>query len=210
MQHANRDRNVGAVLVAVLHRVHRRLGDSGLQPLDARRLESEPGDRQLDARHRQALVALRAGHLELVEDRVAEPGALAPGPAVRSSVIIVMSSSCSTSGPVNDASSASTWAIRSAPSGAVGQRLLEPREAEHRALRVVRLDDAVGVQQHAVARREDRLLLLVGHAGHQAERHAAGAQLVDALGGLDVGQVVAGVGEPQQAARRCRARRTGR
>ena len=40
-EHANRDRPVGPVLVAVLHRVHRGLGHSRLQPLEARGREAE-------------------------------------------------------------------------------------------------------------------------------------------------------------------------
>ena len=84
------------------------------------------------------------------------------------------------------------------PAGRGADRLLQPREAEHLALRVVRLDDPVGVQQQAVAGREHDLVLLVLHPGQQAERHAAGAQLGDAVGGLDVREVVAGVREPEQ------------
>ena len=111
----------------------------------------------------------------------------------------MMSSSCSASGPVWRVQVGEDAVDQLAAAGVVGHALLEAREAEHLALGVVRLDDAVGVQEQRVAGLQDGLLLLVGHAGHQAERHAAGAQLLGAVGGLDVGQVVAGVGEAEVA-----------
>ena len=89
--------------------------------------------------------------------------------------------------------------MSSPPPGWPSDRVLQPREAEHVAVGRVRLDDAVGVQEHRVARRQDGLLLLVVHARHEPERHAARAQLDDAVRGLDVGEVVPGVGEPQAA-----------
>src|SRR6185503_14077712 len=46
-EHANRDRQIGPVLVAVLHRVHRGLRDRGLQPLQSRGLQADPGYRPL-------------------------------------------------------------------------------------------------------------------------------------------------------------------
>src|SRR3954454_5074539 len=66
-QHAHADRAVGAVLGAVLHGVHRRLADGGLEPLEAGLGDPERRDRGGHMLDRPALVALGAGDLELGE-----------------------------------------------------------------------------------------------------------------------------------------------
>ena len=58
------------------------------------------------------------------------------------------------------------------------------------------------MQEDALAGREHRLLLLVLHPWHQAQRHSPRTQLLDAVGGLHVGHVVARIRESQQPARR--------
>ena len=78
----------------------------------------------------------------------------------------------------------------------------DPREAEHLAVRRVRLGQAVAVQQRAVTRLELEGHLLVRAARHQAQRHAAGAQFLHAALGAHVRDVVAGVGELHLAADR--------
>src|SRR5215208_2799868 len=67
-QYADRYRPIGAVLVAVLHRVHRGLGNRRLQALDARGLEAQVGDRTLHALDHAALVAGLARQLEVGQD----------------------------------------------------------------------------------------------------------------------------------------------
>jgi hypothetical protein len=66
----------------------------------------------------------------------------------------------------------------------------------------VRLDDAVRVQQQAVAGREHGFLLLVLRLRHQPQWHAPRTQLDGALDGLHVGQVVARVREPEASGSR--------
>ena len=65
----------------------------------------------------------------------------------------------------------------------------QAREAEHVAGGPVGLDQAVAVEQDALAGLDDGLLLLVGHAGQQPERHAGGPQLEDAVAVRTYGQV---------------------
>ena len=95
-------------------------------------------------------------------------------------------------------SSASTRSIIACPPGAAPTVSFSRGKPNISRCGVVRLDDPVRVQQQAVAGREHDLVLLVVHPGQQAQRHAAGAQLGDAVGGLDVREVVAGVREPEQ------------
>ena len=63
-----------------------------------------------------------------------------------------MSSSCSASGAGEGLEVGEHAVDQLLAAGRVGHGLLQAREAEHLALGVVRLDDAVGVQEHAVAR----------------------------------------------------------
>src|SRR6267143_7155086 len=58
----------GVALVAVLDRVHRRLGDRGLEPVEPAAGEVEAFDAGGDAFHRLTLVAAHARDLEVVED----------------------------------------------------------------------------------------------------------------------------------------------
>ena len=81
-----------------------------------------------------------------------------------------MSSSCSQPSPVKRASSeGGSRRARSRPSGG---RLQGPAtaEAEHVAYRVVRLDEAVTVEQDALALLQDYLLLLVAHPRQEPQR----------------------------------------
>ena len=76
-----------------------------------------------------------------------------PAPAERRRVTSVMSSSCSTPGPVN------AWqlvehAVEERAAGVVGgHRLAQAREAVHLAAGAVLLDEAVGVEEHRPRRR---------------------------------------------------------
>src|SRR3712207_6114595 len=77
----------------------------------------------------------------------------------------------------------------------------EPREAEHLAFGVVGLDQAVAVEEDAIAGLQHGFLLLVGHPGHQPQRHPPRPKLL----GLSVvppttREVVPGVGVAQASA----------
>ena len=159
-----------------------------------------PATASRHALDREALVALGARHVELGQQRRPAGAVAHVGGAGRAlehdhgDVVLLLGVRPGVGVEVGEDAVDQLGAA-----GVVGDALLEAREAEHLAVGVVRLDDAVGVQEQGVAGLEHGLLLLVGHAGHEAERHAAGAQLVRAVGGLDVGQVVAGVGEAEVA-----------
>src|SRR6266511_3850647 len=116
-------------------------------------------------------------------------------PPRRCRVTRVMSSSCSQPGqlgqqPVDQGLAAAR----------MGAQLGEPRETEHLTVGRVRLGQPVGVQEQAVAGLKGRFAFLVAHAGQQPKRHAGGAQVGDLALAVQVGQVVAGVGEAQPAA----------
>ncbi len=69
-------------------------------------------------------------------------------------------------------------------------------EAEHLAMLVVGLHDAVAVEENNLTWSQPDLFLLVMHTWHQAEGHAGGTQFGDFSGSMPVvGQVVARVGE---------------
>src|SRR5207248_10908911 len=65
--HPDVDRQGGVAVVAVFDRVHRGLGDRGLEALEAGRLEADVLYRLGDALHDLALVARRARLVELEE-----------------------------------------------------------------------------------------------------------------------------------------------
>ena len=205
VDHADRDGAVGAVLVAVLHRVHRRLGHRGLQALEARGLEAEVRNRApRPARSPRARCRARSAARTR---RARGRWRLARHPrcrrrAERWSVTIVMSSSCSASGPVKAARSESTWSISSRPPGARAMVSLSrgaPNMSRSGSCASRTPSECSSTLSPGCER---GLLLLVGHPRHEAERHAASAQLDDAVGGLDVGKVVAGVREAKQPAAR--------
>src|SRR3712207_193838 len=110
-----RDGQLHPVMVAVLHRVHRRLGHGGLEPLEGRPRQPEPLNGPGDLLHRPALVARLAGHAQLGE----RPTRPAPGCRHGSSdlcrVTRVMSSSCSQPSPVKRASSERRKPIKAEP-----------------------------------------------------------------------------------------------
>src|SRR3712207_3165774 len=60
---------------------------------------------------------------------------------------------------------------RRAPRAVGPHQALQPREAEHLAPLIVRLDETVAVEQDALALLQNDLLLLVGHPRHEPERH---------------------------------------
>jgi hypothetical protein len=101
-----------------------------------------------------------------------------------------MSSSCSQSRPTNSRSGGETLLDEVLASAAVLDDLLEPRKPEYLAGGIVRLHEAVAVEQDDVARSEVGLVLLVGHTGHGAERHSGGAKLCDPVHRRRVGEVV--------------------
>ena len=156
----------------------------------------------LDTLDRPALVARLARQLELVEDRAVNHGrdhrsrrrALQ---REHRDVVLLFGVGPSEALELRDHA-----VDELPPAGRRADGLLEAREPEHLALRVVRLGDAVGMQEDAVSRLDHGLVLLVRHLGHQAERHAAGAQLDHAVRRLQVREVVAGVREAEQAAPR--------
>ena len=154
--HADLDRQVGPVAVAVLDGVHRRLGDGGLQRAPGAGTGRRPsaGDGLGHPVASPALVAGLARHRELRPGRCSasrRPSALASPSRrrQRSSVTRVMSSSCSSSGPMNSAElGRARRSISASPPRASPARRGHPREAEHLPLGVVRLDQPVAVEQH--------------------------------------------------------------
>ena len=83
----------------------------------------------------------------------------------------------------------------------VSHDLGDARGAIHLAAGAVSFGEAVAVEENRRSGSEEGLLLLVGHAGHEAERHACSATLSDALAGQDVRDGVAGVGVAQPPVR---------
>src|SRR5215211_2588348 len=81
-------------------------------------------------------------------------------------------------------------------------QILQTREAEHLALRIVGLYQPITVEQEVVPRGENGLFLLVEHARHQAERHPSRPQLVDLSVVPLAGGVVSGVRVDEPAALR--------
>src|SRR5690242_4670658 len=79
---------------------------------------------------------------------------------------------------------------------------LEVMRAEHFSVGVVGLYQAVAVEKDAFSRLQAGFVFLVAHAGHQAKRHAGGAQFRDTSAGLSIGQVVSRVGVVQPPAER--------
>src|SRR5215217_1454629 len=123
-EHLDLDGHLRFVLVAVLHGVHRRLGHSGLEPLQALSLKTHVLYRADDHFRCVALVTGLAWHAQLRQDA---PGTVAP-PRVRGSwsrhdasdlwsVTRVMSSSCSQLSPVKRESSERRKSIIGAPPG---------------------------------------------------------------------------------------------
>ena len=135
-----------AALVAVLDRVHRRLGDGGLQLLEPPRLEAERRDRGGDALHRLALVARPARDAERDVERPARrraPAALRAERDERDVVLLLPARAGealrgSTSRPsISSSPLATNSASRGVPYiSRVGR---------------VRLGDAVGVEQQRLA-----------------------------------------------------------
>ena len=66
----------------------------------------------------------------------------------------------------------------------------------------MRFGDAVAVEEDRLPGSEDRLLLFVGHVGHEPQRHAPGTQLANSRVAAHVRKIVAGVGVAQPARRR--------
>src|SRR5437879_9637165 len=75
----------------------------------------------------------------------------------------VMSSSCSHPSPVKHLSSVSKKSMGDGPVGVLGEQGLETRKAEHLAPGVMRLHQAVGVEQDVFIAGEDHFLLLIAH-----------------------------------------------
>src|SRR5215217_8515823 len=70
----------------------------------------------------------------------------------------------------------------------------KPREAEHLAVGVMRLDNTVAVKEGAIADLQHDLLLLITSAGHEAQRHPPGYHLVSPAIMSPARKVVASVG----------------
>src|SRR5215217_1286761 len=119
-------RYLRSVVVPVLQGVHRRLGHSGLEPLQVLPVDVEILDRLGDRIHRQPLVSSLTGHAQLSQDA---PGTVALTCARGSlshhvasdlwSVTRVISSSCSQLSPTKRASSSSRKSTILAPPGCV-------------------------------------------------------------------------------------------
>src|ERR671914_313173 len=78
---------------------------------------------------------------------------------------------------------------------------LQPREAEHLVVRVVRLNQPVAVKQDALAPLKGDLLLLVFHPRHQAQGHPSRPELLHITAVMpQVRQVVASVGKDETPA----------
>src|SRR5688500_14699625 len=102
-----------------------------------------------------------------------------------------MSSSCSHPYPVKERSLSIRKSTNEPP---------QPREAEHLALGVVGLDQAVAVEEGAIASLQHSLLLLIGHPRHQPKRHPPRPQLVGLAITSPAREVVSGVGVAEASA----------
>src|SRR5215208_1119316 len=76
----------------------------------------------------------------------------------------------------------------------------QPRKAEHLALEVMGLDQAIAVEKGAIAGLQRCLLLLIGYAGHEPQRHPPRSQLVGLAVMLPARKVVSGVGVEKASA----------
>src|SRR5713101_3449223 len=179
------DRQLGAALIPVLDRIHRRLGNSGLESLEPPAGECDVADARRDAFHRLTLVAADARDLELIE-HVHLWDTLGPDERDEGDVVLLLPGRAGESSEIVQQ--------------LVDQRLTRleatdelphSRKAEHVPLRIVRLGQAVAVQQQPLTGVEDGLLLLVTHVGHQAQRHAGGTKVTDSTLTSDVGEVMA-------------------
>ena len=141
VDHADRHRAVGAVLVAVLHRVHRRLGHRGLQALEAGRLQPQAGH----GAPRRAPIASRSLPGSLASSNSASTRPLdsadtdaGAGRALQGDhrdVVLLLGVGTGEGLEVGE------HVVDQLPAaGRPGHGLLEPREAEHVALGVVRLE----------------------------------------------------------------------
>src|SRR5215211_5385141 len=78
--------------------------------------------------------------------------------------------------------------------------LPKPGEAEHLALGVVGLYQAVAIEEGYFAGVQDGLLLLIAHLRHEPQGHSPSLQLLGVTVTVEVGRVVAGVGVSQGTA----------
>ena len=71
---------------------------------------------------------------------------------------------------------------------------LEPKRAEHFAVRVVGLNQPVAVEQDAVTLSQEVPALFVAYAGHQAKGHSPRSELLSMVTTPQVGQIMSGIG----------------
>src|SRR5260370_2008995 len=74
------------------------------------------------------------------------------------------------------------------------EQLLQPREAEHLTAGVMRLHQAIAVEEEALSRGEGGFLLLVARARHQPKRHTRRPQFGDTPTVLAIGRLVSCIG----------------
>ena len=77
---------------------------------------------------------------------------------------------------------------------------LEPKRAEHFAVRVVGLNQPVAVEQDAVTLSQEVPALFVSHAGHQAKGHFPRSELLSMVTTPQVGQIMSGIGVSEASA----------
>ena len=172
----------------MLDRVHRRLRHCGAEALDPTGLEPERLYRVEDALHRLAFVAglarQREAKVNTGDAPVPHPGCEGAAERHERDVVLLL--------PVGprEPPQLGQQPVDQVARGRIGDVLDETGRAEHLALGPVGLGDAVAVEQQAVSGAHHRLVLLVGHAGKEPERHALRSQLHRPVGGACVRQVV--------------------
>src|SRR5437867_4281777 len=187
---------LGASLVPVFDRVHRGLRHRGLEALEAPRGKADVTDARRDTLHRLTLGARDARNLEGVEHAFLR-GPMRAHERDEGDVIFLLP-------PGSGETRQVTQQLVDEPltAGVARAEFAHPREAEHVPRRVVRFGDAVAVEEDRLPGSEDRLLLFVGHVGHEPQRHAPGTQLANSRVAAHVRKIMAGVGVAQPARRR--------
>ena len=176
---SNRHRQLRPALVPVLDRVHRGLGDGGLQPLEPLRRQRRARDRGGDPLHRLALVAGVARHARTrpaplpFAVRGRRHGCRRRSERHERDVVLLLPGRAGEAVELGEQ--------------AVDQRRSADRRRSHQRPRrgkpnISPLGSCAStrpslVEQQALARLDHRLLLVVRHARHQAERHARRPQL---------------------------------
>ena len=175
--HGDVDGDLATAVVAVLDRVHRRLGDGCAQPLPLVLGQPKVAERIEDPAYDVALVALVARDRErhqLACERtgLAQACSAEPFEGDHRDVVLLLDVGPGEPGELGDAEVRELHGRRRHPDDPGGTR-----EAEHLPCGVVLLCEPVAVEEQLLARLDDGRRLLVDDARHQPQRHPCRAQL---------------------------------